>query len=328
MDTNQRQRRSNAGRGTWSQEFRAIGTTIQVVVGDAEVLDYATELVRAQIEALDRAGSRFRDDSELTQLNAAGGRPLRVSWLFLVCLEEALEAAEMTNGMVVPTLGHSIELRGFDRDFVEGPLDGPGRGVRYQRVPGWRRIRVDRSARTVTLPPGVQIDLGATAVAGCADRTARTVAATTRTGVLVNIGGDLAVAGPPPPDGWVVRVADRHDAPSGTPGVNVAVRHGGMATSGAAARRWSRGGLTMHHLIDPATGGPKASYWKTVSVAADSCLEASIASTASVILGPRAPQWLDERGHAARLVPEWGRPVRVGGWPSDLAPREVASVAS
>ena len=328
MDVNQRNPECRAIRGRRSQEFRALGTTVQVVVDDAQVLDYAAELVRAQIEALDVAVSRFRDDSELTQLNAASGRPLRVSWLFLVCVEEALQAAQLTNGIVVPTLGHSIELGGYDRDFVESPSDGPGRGVRYQRVPGWRRIRLDRSSRTVTLPPGVQIDLGATAVAGCADRTARTVAATTRTGVLVNIGGDLAAAGPPPPEGWVVRVADRHDAPPGTPGVNVAVRHGGMATSGAASRRWARGGLTMHHLIDPATGGPEASYWKTVSVAADSCLEASIASTASVILGPRAPQWLDERGHAARLVPEWGPPVRVGGWPSDLAPKEVVSVAS
>jgi thiamine biosynthesis lipoprotein len=328
MDANQRTIGSIDRRGRRSQEFRAIGTTVQVVVDDAEVLDYATELVRAQIGALDLAVSRFRDDSELTQLNAASGRPLRVSWLFLVCLEEALEAAQLTNGIVAPTLGHAIERRGFDRDFVEGPSDAPGRGVRFQRVPGWRRIRIDRSSRTVTLPPGVHIDLGATVVAGCADRTARTVAATTRTGVLVNIGGDLAVAGPPPPEGWVVRVADRHDAPSGTPGVNVAVRHGGLATSGATARRWSRGGLTMHHLIDPATGGPKSSYWSTVSVAAESCLEASIASTASVILGPRAPQWLDDRGHTARLVPTWGPPVRVGGWPSDLARREVASIAS
>jgi thiamine biosynthesis lipoprotein len=194
-------------------------------------------------------------------------------------------------------------------------------------VPGWRRIRIDRASRTVSLPPGVQIDLGATAMAGCADRTARTVAATTLTGVLVNIGGDLAVAGPPPPEGWVVRVADRHDAPAGTPGVNVAIAHGGMATSGAASRRWSRGGLTTHHLIDPVTGAP-ASCWRTVSVAAESCLEASIASTASVILGARAPQWLADRGLAARLVSEGGFPVSVGGWPSDLGRRPLASVAS
>jgi thiamine biosynthesis lipoprotein ApbE len=328
MDADQLNSGTTTSRGTRSQEFPAIGTTIQVVVEDADMLDYATELVRAQIDALDAAVSRFRDESELTQLNAASGRPLRVSWLFLVCLEEALQAAEMTDGIVVPTLGHSIELAGHDRDFVEGPSDSTGPGIRFQRVPGWRRIRIDRASRTVSLPPGVQIDLGATAVAGCADRTARTVAATTRTGVLVNIGGDLAVAGPPPPEGWVVRVADRHDEPAGTPGVNVAIGHGGMATSGAASRRWSRGGLTMHHLIDPVTGDPGPSCWKTVSVAAESCLEASIASTASVILGARAPQWLADRGLAARLVSEWGFPVSVGGWPSDLARRQLASVAS
>ncbi|HEX3839328.1 MAG TPA: FAD:protein FMN transferase [Acidimicrobiales bacterium] len=327
MGTDQRSA-SYTGSRRRGKRFHAIGTTVQVVVGDGDRIDQATDLVRHHIDALDVAVSRFRDDSELTQLNNASGRPLQVSWLFLVSLEEALLAAQETDGIVDPTLGHAIELNGFDTDFVEAAPPGPGPRVRFQRVPGWRRIRLDRANRTVMLPPGVRIDLGATAIAGCADRAARTVAAETRTGVLVNIGGDIAVAGPPPDGGWLVRITDRHDAPVEAPGVTVALRHGGMATSGAASTRWSRGGLTLHHLIDPATGGHPPRGWKTVSVAAESCLEASIASTASVIQGPGAPQWLGERGHAARLVPTRGTPVTLGGWPPDRERAGLVAIAS
>jgi thiamine biosynthesis lipoprotein ApbE len=300
-----------------SASFQAIGTTVEVVVDEPEALEQATELVRVQVAALDAAASRFREDSELTRLNASAGRPVQVSWPFFVAIEEALQAAQITDGIVDPTVGHALELCGYDRDFSEVPSDGPPLRVRYQRVPGWRRVRLDRAQQSVTLPAGVRIDLGATAKAGCADRAAQAAAAATRTGVLVNLGGDLAVAGPPPPDGWVVRVADRHDAPAEEPGVAVAIRHGGLASSGTAARRWSRGGQTLHHLIDPATGAPAETCWRTVSVAATSCLEANIASTASVILGTRAPQWLDGFGLAARLVTTAGFSVSVGGWPSD-----------
>jgi thiamine biosynthesis lipoprotein len=298
------------------------------VVDEPNALEQATDLVRAQVAALDAAASRFREDSELSQLNASAGRPVQVSWPFFVAIEEALQAAQVTDGIVDPTVGHALELCGYDRDFSEVPSDGAPLRVRYQRVPGWRRVRLDRAQRSVTLPPGVRIDLGATAKAGCADRAAQAAAAATRTGVLVNLGGDLAVAGPPPPDGWAIRIADRHDATAEEPGVTVAIRHGGLASSGTAARRWSRGGQTMHHLIDPSTGGPADTCWRTVSVAASSCLEANIASTASVILGTRAPQWLDGFGLAARLVTTAGFSVNVGGWPSDTCPGGADALAS
>jgi thiamine biosynthesis lipoprotein len=308
--------------------FEAIGTTIEVVVDEPAALERATELVRDRVAALDASASRFRDDSELSRLNASSGRPVEVSWPFFVAMEEALEAAQLTEGIVDPTVGHALELCGYDRDFSDVAPDGPPLGVRYQRVPGWRRVRLDRSRRSVTLPPGVRVDLGATAKAGCADRSAQAAAAATRTGVLVNLGGDLAVAGPPPEEGWVVRIADRHDAPADEPGATVAIRHGGLATSGTASRRWSRGGRTMHHLIDPVTGGPADTCWRTVSVSGTSCLEANIASTASVILGTRAPQWLTERGFAARLVSTQGSLVSVGGWPVERDPGGAGAPAS
>jgi thiamine biosynthesis lipoprotein len=95
----------------------------------------------------------------------------------------------------------------------------------------------------------------------------------------------------------------------------VHVEHGGIATSSTAVRRWRAGGRENHHIIDPSTGEPVQSPWRTVTVAARSCLAANTASTAAIVMGERAPAWLAERGVAARLVAHDGDIVRTGGWP-------------
>jgi len=308
-----------------TSRFEAIGTTISVVVTEESALAEATELVRDHVGALDLAASRFRDDSELTRLHSRPGQPVEVSWLLFVALEEALGAAERTDGLVSPTVGEALELAGYDRDFAGVDPTGPPLRLHYRRVPGWRRLRLDRAARTVTLPAGVKIDLGATAKAGCADRAAVAAAALTGSGVLVNLGGDLAVAGPAPEGGWVVRIADRADAAPESAGVTVAVAGGGLATSGTAARRWRRGDQVLHHIIDPVTGVPAPSCWRTVTVVAGTCLEANVASTAAVILGPAATQWLGERGLHARLLGEDGVAVAVGDWPLDALNADVVA---
>ncbi len=315
--------------GPATSSFPAIGTTVSVVVTDPRALAESTELVRRHVAALDAAASRFRDDSELRRLNAAGGKPMEVSWLLLVAIEDALRAADQTGGLVDPTVGESLRLCGYDSDFSQVSPASPAPVARVRPVPGWRTVRVDRERRAVTMAPAVRLDLGATAKAGCADRAALAAAALGGCGVLVNLGGDVAVAGPPPGDGWVIRIADRHDAAPTAPGVTVALHGGGLASSGTAARRWSRGGRMMHHIIDPSTGEPAGTRWRTVTVAADSCLAANTATTAGVVLGDRAPSWLATRGLPGRLVPEVGQPIAVGDWPRDaLLPSSSAPRAS
>ncbi len=298
------------------RSFRALGTTVEVLVTEPAMLDAAEEIVRGHVEQLDLAASRFRPDSELSRLHANAGRSQPVSPLLLEVVDEALQAARDTDGLLNPTVGQAVELCGYDRDFDAVAPTGPPLRVRCRRVPGWRGVRLDRGRGTVRLPPGVRLDLGATAKAGCADRAAADVWRQTGAGVLVNLGGDLAVRGPVPEGGWTVRVADRHDAPAGSPSVTVAVRAGGLATSGTAARRWQRGGTELHHVIDPATGRPADTCWRTVTVAAGTCLAANTASTAAVVLGPAAPGWLVARGLAARLVDLGGTVTSVGDWPA------------
>jgi len=296
--------------------FPALGTTAVVVV-NADATTNARRAVEAEVDAMDRACSRFRDDSELSRLNAAGGRRFAASPLLIEALVTALRAARLTDGMVDPTVGTAMRVLGYDRDFAWVEREGPPLTVTVGSVPGWQVVEIDPGAGTVRVPSTVTLDLGATAKALCADRAAGAAARATGSGVLVSLGGDVAVAGPPPDGGWSVRVTDDHAAPHDAPGQTVAVHSGGLATSGTSVRRWARGGRPLHHLVDPATGAPAQTPWRTVSVAAGSCVDANIASTAAMIMGPAAPAWLAARDLPARLVHTDGRAVTVAGWPPE-----------
>jgi thiamine biosynthesis lipoprotein len=297
--------------------FAALGTTAVVAVAAPDVLDEARAAVEAVIAAVDIACSRFRDDSELMGVNRARGRTTPVSPTLHEALRVALWAAAVTDGLVDPTVGEAVRLLGYDRDFGAIARLGPPLPTRVVKVPGWQAVRLDDCPPAVTVPAGVQLDLGATAKAWCADRAADAAATATGQGVLVSLGGDIAVAGPAPADGWVVQLADRHDAPADGSGPCVAITVGGLATSSTAARRWWRGSSALHHIVDPGTGSVAEPCWRTVSVAAASSADANAAATAAIILGPAAPSWLAGQGLVARLVGEDGTIETVGGWPAD-----------
>jgi thiamine biosynthesis lipoprotein len=190
-------------------------------------------------------------------------------------------------------------------------------------VPGgrWRGIELDAGRGEVTVPDGVLIDLGATAKALAADRAAAKIAAVTGCGVLVNLGGDISVAGRPPAEGWLVGIADDASFDTTTASVEarqlVTIRDGGLATSSVLGRAWRRGGAWLHHIIDPRTGEPARSCWRTATVAAATCVDANVASTAAVLRGERAAEWLRQLRLPARLVSHDGSVVRVGEWPAE-----------
>ena len=300
--------------------FPSLGTTATIVVTDPDVLGPALAILRDELAAIDLAASRFRQDSELMALNASAGspKPTSVSPLLLEALNVALRAARLTGGLVDPTVGEALELAGYDRDFATIDPEGPPLRLAIRPVPGWEVVKLDASEHSVRLPDGVTLDLGATAKALCADRAAHRIADATGSGTLVNLGGDIAVAGGAPEGGWPVRISHNHADPLDAEGPTITIVSGGLATSSTSVRRWIRGGVALHHLIDPVTGLPAAEHWRTVSVAAGSCVDANTASCASILLGEAAPEWLAERGLPARLIDPAGRVTVVAGWPDDL----------
>ena len=302
-----------------SDSFPALGTTAALFVTEADGLDRARRLLKEELSAIDAACSRFRADSELSRVNRAGGRSTHVSELFLEAVAVALDAARATDGLVDPTIGRALRSIGYDRDFaaVARAPDEPLR-VRATLVAGWRAVRLDRRARTVRLPSDVELDLGATAKALAADRAARRVQEAVGGGVLVNLGGDLSIAGEPPQAGWLVQVADDHAARSPEAGQAVTLASGGLATSSTTVRRWTTADGPRHHIVDPGSGDSAPEVWRTVSVAADSCVDANVASTAAIVRGESAPGWLAGLGLPSRLVSRDGTMARVGGWPEEI----------
>jgi thiamine biosynthesis lipoprotein len=113
-----------------------------------------------------------------------------------------------------------------------------------------------------------------------------------------------------------VRVTDSHRAGPDGAGQGLTIASGGLSTSSTTVRRWRRRGCDAHHIIDPRTGTPAAEHWRTVSVAAATCVDANIAGTAAIVLGPAAVEWLQERGLPARLVSASGAERFTAGWPA------------
>lgn len=303
--------------GTASSTFHALGTTVTVVTTDLHTLPLVEQVLHQDLAAIDLACSRFRPDSELSRLNAAAGTATVVSPLLASALDVALRAAELTDGAVDPTVGRSVIANGYDRTFTTVRPESVTPAPAAVPAPGWRTIDWNPTARRIVIPPHTTLDLGATAKALAADRAAQHAAEAAGCGVLVNLGGDLATAGDPPTGDWVVGLADDHT--DDRPGPAVSISSGSLATSGTTVRRWKRGGRDHHHIVDPATGRPTDVYWRTVTVAAATCVDANTASTAAIVLGPRAVDWLTRSGLPARLVHLDGRVCRIGDWPGETA---------
>jgi thiamine biosynthesis lipoprotein len=301
--------------------WRALGSTATVYAPQGRA--YAAYVAAAQVlERVDRLASRFRSDSELTLINRRAGEWTPISGGFLELLHAALRAAAETGGAVDPTLGSDLAALGYDRDFSElpavsrsYPLTAPTPTARRRPGPRWESIEVDEGRPAIRMPGSVRLDLGATAKARAADECAEAAHAATGQPVLVSLGGDIATAGPAPADGWAVAIsADHRDDPAEA-AQTIRIAGGGLATSSLLVRRWRRQGQVLHHVLDPTHGGPVAPRWSVVSVVAPTCVQANTASTASLVLGDRAPDWLTARGLPARLVAVDGSIRVVRGWP-------------
>lgn len=323
---------------TAHRDFEAFTCECRLAVSNAEALEPALAHVREVLDAVDAACSRFRDDSELSQLERSGGG--EASPLLTALVRVALDVAQRSGGTVVPTLGRELAGLGYGpalalplaaddggasfggaRTGISGtegmrPDDGGasfggGFSVSQRVLPAesWRRVRLEGSVLTV--PAGVVLDLGASAKAFAADLCARQVSERWDTSVLVSLGGDIATSGP---EAWEVCVQDLCDDPA----TQVRLVGGwAMATSSTQKRRWRSGSMEFHHILDPWTSLPAAPVWRSVSVAAPDCVSANMASTSAVVRGEGALEWLRGLGFPARLVRHDGGVLELNGWPAE-----------
>lgn len=297
-----------------SRSFRALGTMATVAVLSPSRAKEAEGLLRAEIRDVDRACSRFRTDSELARLHANAGRTVEISPLLFEALEVAYSVAERTRGAVDPTVGSAIETLGYDRDFDQIE-SRPIRMADLGPVPGFRQVHLDRRRTAARIPKGVRLDLGSSAKALLADRASAHIAYQLGSGTLVSIGGDVAVAGDPPPEGWAIGIAVDSSMEADDVDQVVAIHQGGLASSSTEVRNWRMGDELVHHIIDPRTGCSSTPYWRLVSAVGRSCVDANALSTAAVVWGAGALQRLRPFNQAVRLVRLDGEVFVLGGWP-------------
>ncbi|MDX6249491.1 MAG: FAD:protein transferase [Kribbellaceae bacterium] len=294
-----------------SRTWKAWSCTVRLTVEDPAALGAACGALKALMDRVDKAASRFRDDSELSTVNARAGFMVPVSRLLVDLVDVSLVAASISGGAVDPTVGAAVVAAGYDQDIETVRRRVPqAAGVSAPAV-GWKHVQLNRRLGLVGVPKGAALDLGATAKAWTADRAALVLSKRHGCAVLVEIGGDLRAAGTPA-EPWVIDVAERE----GDPGVPVTLSHGGLTTSTRTARSWSTPTGQAHHVIDPRTGQPAEGPWRTASVWAPTAVRANTFSTAIVATGEAALGRLTLAGHPARLVADDGEITELAGWPA------------
>lgn len=298
-------------------EWRAVGTNCAAAVTagqqDEREVRWALCAAQEEVAACERALSRFDPASDLSRLNAAGGRWTPVGRRLLEALRLALRAREDTGGRFDPTVLPALVAAGYDRSFEvleERPPEAPG---------GWRAgaaIELDERHGRARLEPGTAVDLGGIGKGYAAGRALDVMLATSSfTGGLLDLGGDIALDGESPDGGpWIVAVADPR-----RPGETLAVLGldtAGVATSGRDARRFGPA-RSLHHLIDPETGESALGGPLTVTVVAPDAVTAEVnATTLAIGSLPEAEAHVAERPSISALyVPHTGPAVPLGGLP-------------
>ncbi len=272
---------TSESRVTRSASFRAMGTDIELIGVGVTGDQHAAGLQTAQrlAEKWEATFSRFRPESELSRLNAKGGSPRAVSGDLFWMIERAADAYHRTGGRFDPTILPALIANGYDRDIdlVKSgntansvPLAGP--------APGMDGIELDPESLSITLPPGVQLDLGGIAKGAYVDRVS--LALMTWPGGCINAGGDLRVWGEPPDgDHWIIGI--EHPLLQNEDIATIELRDPracAVATSAVNRRRWNTDSGQRHHLIDPHTGESAIETIVSCTAFAGSAVEAEVAT--------------------------------------------------
>jgi thiamine biosynthesis lipoprotein len=292
----------------------ALGTYVYLAVDDPAALAEAGDLARHVLHLVDRTCSRFRSDSDLARVNAHAGDWVAVDPVLVAATSVALEAAELTDGLVDPCLGRPMVALGYDQTIrsvrIRDPRAFPTPLPFTHRPQAWREVRLDPEG-ALRIPADCALDLGATGKAWASDLVAATVADRLGCRAVVSLGGDVRIGGRAGP-AWPVRVTE---GPQDAEAELVLLDRGGLATSSTRARRWRTGDTDQHHLLDPRTGRPVAGPWRTVTATGPTCVAANVASTAALVLAEDAVGWLDRRRVTARLVAVDGTVTTTSDWP-------------
>jgi thiamine biosynthesis lipoprotein len=280
-------------------EYRAMNTTIQVAAeGKRSDLEPGFQQVRRFIAESEARFSRFREDSELSQLNRSAGRWFTASAGLLELMQQALDLYWLTEGLFDPSILTALQQAGYDRsiDIIRKVGAGPVAPVLLPTTSLLDQVSLDPDRSVIYLPAGMQIDLGGIAKGWIAEKALSLMAAFTPA-CAVGAGGDMAFHGfPAEEQTWQVSLEDPRDKQNVLAVLNV--RSGALATSSVTRRRWVQAGQERHHIIDPRTGRPADVEWLSVCAGAAHAATAEAFAKAILIGGNKLGS------HLAAQTPE------------------------
>ena len=287
-----------------------------VVVGGGEDL---VETARRRIDDLESRWSRFRPTSELSRLGEHPGVPVVVSEETFTLVAKAVSGWEATGGRYDPTVGDAVAALGYDRSFdlvaAKASRDTHAAYDAEPRpAPGCAGIVLDPVVSAVTLPQGVRIDPGGIGKGLAGDLVVAEVLAAGAAGVLVELGGDVRVAGVPP-DGraWTSSVENPFDPEREL--TRVALLDGAVVTTSTTWRRWNRDGRAVHHIIDPVTGDVAGTEVVSVTVVAGEGWWGEVLAKAAFLAGiDEGAALVAESGSTGVLVGSAGTVREVDGF--------------
>jgi len=291
-----------------TREWSDWSCAVAVTTVDERDLEAAASTVRAVMAEVEAAVSRFTSASDLARVNAHAGRFVAVSPLTLALVELAVGVAERTGAAVTPTVGAALAALGYDDDITIVRDRVAAAVPLCLSVPtASTAVRIDRDLGRVGVTHGTALDLGATGKAYAVDEAVRRIGPRARAGVLVSIGGDLAVHGTAP-EGWPIAVSET----AGAPAELIVLDSGALATSSVVGRRWA---ADRHHVVDPRTGACARGPWRTATVWAPTAVEANVLSTWALVDADAAAHALAAERTPARMVTAGGLVQRRHGWP-------------
>jgi thiamine biosynthesis lipoprotein len=258
---------------------------------EAESKDAATALATVAVNEVWRIEdkfSRYRDGNIVHRINASNGIPVVVDDETAHLLNFANTLFELSDGLFDITSGVLRRVWTFDggnrvpeKRAIEDLLLSIGWGRASWELP------------TLSLLPGMEIDLGGIGKEYAVDRAVLRLRETSDTPCLVNLGGDLAVTGPPRRgNAWTIGIEATEQ---GCPEKLLKLRHGALATSGDARRFVEKDGVRYSHVLNPMTGWPVDGAAASITVAADTCVQAGMLSTLAMLKGPDAEAFLDQQ---------------------------------
>jgi thiamine biosynthesis lipoprotein len=264
----------------------AMGTrvTVSLWTDDEPAAARAAEAVFQEFRRVDELMTTWREDSDVSRINAAaGGPPVQVSREVILVIQRAQEVARATGGAFDITVGAYRGLWKFDED-KDGTIPDPAAVKARLPLVNYRDIRIDARRRTVQLRrKGMSITLGGIAKGYAVDRAVDVLRKQGFADFLLQAGGDLYVSGRRADRRWRVGIRDpRGD--EAAPFAIAEIENQTFSTSGDYERSVIKDGVRYHHILDPATGHP-AMRCRSVTVMARDAFTADAWDTALFVLG-------------------------------------------